>query len=283
MNRFFFLLAALPGTARPQSADTGATQVTNSQNYDPSFAPDGQRFVYISLVAGREQLFIRSIDGSSLQQLTFDSVDHEDPAWSPDGKWIAFVRLTSTTEQIARMPAAGGPVEVLTPPTERAIHPNWAPDGSHLAYCTDDDLAPVDTLVIPVGGGGMIAGCAVAARGLKPDIRVIGVETAGYSAMRQLLAGEPVVTGGDTLAEGIAVRDIGRLPLAIARALVDRVLSVDEVAIERAIALFLEVEKTVAEGAGARAASSDSSGQRARCTEPGSVPGILQDQSSSVM
>ena len=46
MNRFFFLLAALPGTARPQSADTGATQVTNSQNYDPSFAPDGQRFVF---------------------------------------------------------------------------------------------------------------------------------------------------------------------------------------------------------------------------------------------
>jgi len=136
------MLAALPGTASPQAADTGATQVTHSQNYDPSFAPDGQRFVYISQVAGREQLFIRSIDGSSLQQLTFDSVDHEDPAWSPDGRWIAFVRLSPTVEQIARMPAAGGPVEVLTPATERAIHPNWAPDGRHLAYCTDDDLAP---------------------------------------------------------------------------------------------------------------------------------------------
>ena len=87
--------------------------------------------------------------------------------------------------------------------------------------------------------------------GLEVHVKVIGVESAGYSAMRQLLAGEEVTVGGDTIAEGIAVRDIGKAPLAIARALVDRVLTVDEVAIERAIALFLEVEKTVAEGAGA--------------------------------
>jgi threonine dehydratase len=114
-----------------------------------------------------------------------------------------------------------------------------------------EDAPELDALVVPVGGGGMIAGCAVAARGLKPELKVIGVESAGYSAMRQLLAGEQVTVGGDTIAEGIAVRDIGKVPLAIARALVDRVLAVDEVAIERAIALFLEVEKTVAEGAGA--------------------------------
>jgi threonine dehydratase len=113
------------------------------------------------------------------------------------------------------------------------------------------DVPQLDTLVVPVGGGGMIAGCAVAARGIKPGIKMIGVESSAYSAMQQILAGEPVVTGGDTLAEGIAVRDIGQLPLTIARALIDHVLVVDEVAIERAISLFLEVEKTVAEGAGA--------------------------------
>ena len=113
------------------------------------------------------------------------------------------------------------------------------------------DAPEIDTIVAPVGGGGMIAGCAVAARGLKPDIKVIGVETTSFSAMHQLLAGEPVTAGGDTIAEGIAVRDIGKTPLAIAKALLDQVLTVDEVAIERAIALFLEVEKTVAEGAGA--------------------------------
>ena len=113
------------------------------------------------------------------------------------------------------------------------------------------DVPELDTLVVPVGGGGMIAGCAVAARSLRPDLKMIGVETESYSAMRQLLAGERVETGGDTLAEGIAVRDIGQAPLAIARALLDQVVTVDEVAIERAIALLLEVEKTVAEGAGA--------------------------------
>jgi len=113
------------------------------------------------------------------------------------------------------------------------------------------DAPALDTLVVPVGGGGLIAGCAVAARGLKPDIKVIGAEAAGYSAMRQLLAHEPVVVGGDTIAEGIAVSEIGKLPLAIATALLERVLSVDEVSIERAIALLIEVEKTVSEGAGA--------------------------------
>jgi len=113
------------------------------------------------------------------------------------------------------------------------------------------DVPELDTLVAPVGGGGMIAGCAVAARGLKPDLKVIGVETTGYSAMRQQMAGEPVTAGGDTIAEGIAVRDIGELPLKICRALLEKVVSVDEVTIERAIALLLEVEKTVVEGAGA--------------------------------
>ena len=113
------------------------------------------------------------------------------------------------------------------------------------------DVPDLDTLVAPVGGGGMISGCAIAARGLKPDLKVFGVESAGFSALRQQLAGEAVTAGGDTIAEGIAVRDIGALPLKICRALLERVVSVDEIAIERAIALLLEVEKTVAEGAGA--------------------------------
>jgi threonine dehydratase len=114
-----------------------------------------------------------------------------------------------------------------------------------------EEAPELDTVVVPVGGGGLIAGCAIAARGLKNDLKMVGAEAAGYSAMRQLLTQEPIKTGGDTIAEGIAVTQIGKLPLEVARELIERVLSVDEVAIERAMALYIEVEKTVTEGAGA--------------------------------
>lgn len=114
-----------------------------------------------------------------------------------------------------------------------------------------EDMPELDSLIVPVGGGGLISGIAVAAKTLKPGIEVVGVESSSYSALHQNLQGKPVAVGGDTIAEGIAVRDIGRLPLALCRSLVDEVLLVDESAIERAIALFLEIEKTVAEGAGA--------------------------------
>jgi threonine dehydratase len=114
-----------------------------------------------------------------------------------------------------------------------------------------EDKPDLDMLVVPIGGGGLIAGSAVAARGLNPEISVIGVETAMYPAMKQELAGEPVHVGGSTIAEGIAVKDVGRMPLEIARQLVDDIVLVEEAHLERAITLYAEVEKTIAEGAGA--------------------------------
>jgi threonine dehydratase len=114
-----------------------------------------------------------------------------------------------------------------------------------------EDVPALDTLVVPVGGGGMIAGCAVAATALKPGIQVIGVEVAAYAALAQRLAGQTVSVGGSTIAEGIAVRDIGALPLAIIRAHVADVVVVPERAVEEAIALLAEGAKLVAEGAGA--------------------------------
>ena len=114
------------------------------------------------------------------------------------------------------------------------------------------EAAPdLDMLVVPVGGGGLLAGCAVAARGVRPDIEIIGVESTTFPAMAQRLRDEPVRVGTETIAEGLAVRDIGEIPLTIARALVKDVLLVDESTIEEAIALLIEIEKTVTEGAGA--------------------------------
>ena len=114
-----------------------------------------------------------------------------------------------------------------------------------------EDAPDLEMLVIPVGGGGLIAGCAVAAAGVKPGIEVIGVEVAAYAALAQRLAGLPVSVGGSTIAEGIAVRDIGTAPLAVIRAHVADVVVVPERAVEEAIALLVEGCKTVAEGAGA--------------------------------
>jgi threonine dehydratase len=109
----------------------------------------------------------------------------------------------------------------------------------------------LDTLVVPVGGGGLIAGMAVAARDLKPDIAIYGAEPEHYASMHQHLHGHLVAVGGDTVAEGLAVRDVGRLTSRIARDLVDDVLVVDEAEIERAVCWLIDVEKTVVEGAGA--------------------------------
>jgi threonine dehydratase len=113
------------------------------------------------------------------------------------------------------------------------------------------DMPDLDALVIPVGGGGLLAGCVTAARAMKPDIAVYGVEVAAYSAMAQRLAGEAVSVGGPTIAEGIAVRDVGELPLTIMRELGVEVLVVPEHTIEEAIGLLVEGAKVVAEGAGA--------------------------------
>ena len=114
-----------------------------------------------------------------------------------------------------------------------------------------EDAPDLDMLVIPVGGGGMIAGCAVAAIGMRPDIEVIGVEVAAYAALAQTLKGRPVRTGGPTLAEGLAVDHIGAHPLAAIRPNVSDVLVVQERMVEEAICLLAEGAKLVAEGAGA--------------------------------
>jgi threonine dehydratase len=114
-----------------------------------------------------------------------------------------------------------------------------------------EDQPRLDALVLPVGGGGLLAGCAAAARELRPGMPVFGVEVEGYPAMAQRLAGVPVAVGGPTIAEGIAVRDVGEVPLGMIREFGIEVLVVPERAVEQAIALLAEGARVVAEGAGA--------------------------------
>ena len=109
----------------------------------------------------------------------------------------------------------------------------------------------LEVLVVPVGGGGLISGMATAAKALKPEIEVLGVESKLWCAMYQRLAGKPVSVDGDTIAEGMAVKDVGDLPLSILKAFSIEVLLTAEETIEQAIVALIEVEKTVAEGAGA--------------------------------
>ncbi len=109
----------------------------------------------------------------------------------------------------------------------------------------------LDTLVVAVGGGGLIAGMATAAKALKPGIEIIGVQTTRFPAMVNAIKGTQHPQGMSTIAEGIAVGTPGVIPTAIIQQLVDDMLLVDEGDIEQAIVMLLEIEKTLVEGAGA--------------------------------
>jgi len=114
------------------------------------------------------------------------------------------------------------------------------------------DVPELDTLVIPIGGGGLFSGNAVMGHALRPDLRVIGVESAGYcSAYAAIQGDQSLVRGGPTIAEGIAVKGMGKLTLPAIRAHAHELVRVEEAAIERAVGLLANVEKVVAEGAGA--------------------------------
>ena len=108
----------------------------------------------------------------------------------------------------------------------------------------------IDTLVVAIGGGGLISGIATAARALRPDIRIVGVQTERFPAAWNALHGEQRESAQATIADGIAVKSPGALTLPLIRTLVDDVLLVGEDDIEQAILMLLEIEKTVVEGAG---------------------------------
>ena len=111
----------------------------------------------------------------------------------------------------------------------------------------------LDAVVVPVGGGGLVSGIAVALKEKNPQIKIIGVEAAAFPSAQLSLAQNRVVAAGQmaSLADGIAVKQVGDMPLSLMRRYVDEVVCVEEEEIARAILTLLEIEKTVAEGAGA--------------------------------
>lgn len=114
-----------------------------------------------------------------------------------------------------------------------------------------EDFPDLEVLLVPVGGGGLLSGMAVAAKALKPDIEVLGVQSDRFPSMAQALRGQEVSCGRSTMAEGIAVKEPGTRTLPLIKSLVDEILLVTEGDIEKAVLLLLEVEKSVSEGAGA--------------------------------
>src|SRR5579863_4996490 len=109
----------------------------------------------------------------------------------------------------------------------------------------------LDALIVPIGGGGLISGMAVAAKALKPEIEIVGVQATLYPSMYNVIKAQSLPMRGDTLAEGIAVKSPGLITSEIVRRLVDDIVLVTERHIEHALSLLLTIEKSVTEGAGA--------------------------------
>ena len=135
------------------------------------------------------------------------------------------------------------------------VHPfddaNVAAGQGTIALEMLEAIPDLDMLVVPIGGGGLLAGMAVAARGINPDIGLIGVQAELYPSMYAQLNGVQLPCEGDTLAEGIAVKVPGVLTAKVIDQLVDEIVLVSEAQLETAVSLLLQIEKTVAEGAGA--------------------------------
>jgi threonine dehydratase len=174
-----------------------------------------------------------------------------------------FVKITATRGYGAEVVLAGDTLVGATAEAQRLseekgfvwVHPFDDPHvirgQGTIALEMLEDVPDLECMVVPVGGGGMISGMAVAAKGAKPDISIIGVESRLYPGMWSAVHDEDLPCGGPTIAEGIAVKDVGKLTRRIVRELVDDIVLAEESAIERAINLFLTQQKTLAEGAGA--------------------------------
>jgi threonine dehydratase len=245
---------------------TGAELWLKFENlqYTASFKERGALNCLMQLSAGQAAAGVVAMSaGNHAQGVAYHARRLGIPATIVMPRHTPFVKVENTRRFGARVVLEGEGVE------EAARHA-WtlaAADGLCFVHPFDDPAviagqgtlalemlaaAPdLDVLVVPIGGGGLIGGMVIAAKAAKPGIEVVGVEAALYPSVYRRLRGLPPMAGGPTIAEGIAVKEPGELTFPIIERLVDDVLLVDEAAIEAAVLQLLEIEKMVAEGAGA--------------------------------
>jgi threonine dehydratase len=248
------------------SALTGADIWVKYENLQAtsSFKERGA-FVKLSSLANEERKrgVIAMSAGNHAQAVAYHAGRMGIPATIVMPRPTPFVKIAATRSFGAKVILEG---ETLADcePSVRAI---MDVDGQVLVHPYDDpevirgqgtigleviaDRPDLEVLIVPVGGGGLISGIALAVKGLKPSVEMIGVETELYPSMWAALRGEAPKIGGETLAEGIAVKNVGKLTLPIVKQNVDDIVLVKEGAIERAVAEYLLLQKTMAEGAGA--------------------------------
>jgi len=258
-----------PTVAAPKlSALTGAEVYLKLENlqFTGSFKDRGALVKLASLSPEEARRGVIAMSaGNHAQAVAYHAVRLGIPATIVMPEHTSFLKVANTEAFGAEVVLSG---ETLSESQTRAeeiarerglvlVHPYDDPDiiagQGTVALEVLADVPEIDTLIIPIGGGGLISGNAIAARAVKPDLDVIGVCAAAFQSMQAALEGKPPVITGQTLADGIAVKTVGRLTLPIVKALVSRIILVEEPAIERAICALLAVQKTVAEGAGAAA------------------------------
>jgi threonine dehydratase len=248
------------------SALTGAEVYVKYENLQVTnaFKERGARCKLASLNADeRRRGVITMSAGNHAQAVAYHAASLGIPAAVVMPVTTPFVKVTATRAYGAEVVLHG---ETISEAQERAeamardrnltwVHPY---DDAHviagqgtIALEMLEAAGDLEMLVIPIGGGGLISGIAIAAKAIKSDITIIGAEAALYPSFWNALRNEHLPLGGSTLAEGIAVKNVGKLTLPIVRELVSDLVLVDEHNIERAVNAYLTLQKTMAEGAGA--------------------------------
>lgn len=256
-----------PQTPAPRlSQATGATIIVKHENMQAtaSFKERGAVNKLLSLLPDeRARGVVAMSAGNHAQALAYHARRLGIPATIIMPEGTPLVKIENTKAEGAKIVLHGATLADAEVEARRLVER----DGLVLVHPYDDpriiagqgtiglemieDAPDLDVLVVPIGGGGLCGGIALAAKSLKPDIEIIGVEAALYPSMHNAVDGAGMPVGGATLAEGIAVKNVGGLTVPLIRHFVSKILVVSETAIERAVYAFANLHRSLAEGAGA--------------------------------